>query len=448
MMNRALWCLVLITCIPCTLSATIDEAMPWLTQTDSKAAAGACAGARDTASAAWWGFDNEDATDCLQHAIDSGAPKIVVPFMGTPWVIRPVTLRGNLELELEPGVVILAKKESFKGKGDSLFSASDCENITLRGYNAHMRMRKADYQGSGYEKAEWRMALDFAGCTNLHIEGLTLESSGGDGIYIGATEKQPFCKDVLIRDVACLNHHRQGISVISAVNLLIENCVLSGTRGTAPQAGIDLEPNRENEKLVNVVVRNCTMAGNNGSGILVYLKPMRAATEPVSILFENCHVRSGRDQGIAVGAVGDDGPAGLIEFRNCTVENTRNGGAFVYDKSATAAEVRFVNCKWRNVAVKHKKATPLLITLMRDSITKKHGGIFFENCVVYDTLDRPVLKTEEDKGEKGARHIRGAILREGPGNARAALSPESTDCLLELHSLTSRTKDDTSPTLK
>ncbi len=435
-MAKNMTCLMLMLFCMLTPAGFSENGEVPLTQSNPQAASEASAGKRDTVSAAWWGFDFEDATACLQQAIDSGAPRLVVPYMGAPWIIRPITLRGNLELEFEPGVVVLAKKDDFKGGGDCLFSARNCENITLRGYNARMRMRKADYQSDAYEKAEWRMTLDFAGCTNIRIEGVTLESSGGDGIYIGATEKQPFCKDVLIRNVTCWNHHRQGISIISAVNLLIENCIMAGTSGTAPQAGIDLEPNRENEKLVNVTVRNCTMFGNHGAGILVYLKPMRSTSDPLSILFEDCHVRSGRDQGIGVGAIGDDGPGGYIEFRNCTVENTRNGGAFVYDKSATAAELRFVNCKWYNVATVHKKAAPLLITLMRESITKKQGGILFDDCVVFDLHDRPALKTEEDQGEKGALNISGILLRIGPGDARVEWTPESAGCTLEIHPIT------------
>ena len=392
------------------------------------------AGKYDAASAAWWGFDPEDATECLQAAINSNASVLVVPYMGVPWIIRPVKLRSNLEIRFEPGVVVRAKKDEFKGKGDSLFTAVNCENITLTGYGARLCMNKADYQSDAYEAAEWRMCLDFMGCSKICIEGLSLEDSGGDGIYLGATKEQPWCADVTIRNVVCSNHHRQGISVISAVNLLIENCTLTGTSGTAPQAGIDLEPNGENEKMTNVVVRNCTMANNAGAGILVYLKPMRSTTEPVSILFENCHVRSGKDQGIAVGAIGDDGPGGTIEFRNCTVENTKNGGSYIYDKSATAAEVRFTNCKWRNVAEK-KQGSPILIHLRRDSITKKHGGIVFDDCVVFDPYDRPVLKTEEGQGEKGATGIRGRLLRQGPGAARLDITPESTDCTLGVSSL-------------
>ncbi|HDP36220.1 MAG TPA: hypothetical protein ENN29_14075 [Candidatus Hydrogenedentes bacterium] len=396
------------------------------------------AGTRSEASAAWWGFDPEDATNCLQAAIDSKAARVLVPYTGAPWVTRPITLRSDLEICFEPGVTVLAKKGEFKGKNDSLFSARNCANIVLTGYGARLRMNKPDYQGDAYEKAEWRMCLNFRGCGNIRIEGLSLESSGGDGIYLGTTGEQPWCEDVIIRNVTCADHHRQGVSVISAKNLLIENCVFSDTDGTAPQAGIDLEPNNANEKLINVVVRNCIMENNSGAGMLVYLKPMRSTSEPVSILFENCHVRSGKDQGIAVGAVGDDGPGGWIEFRNCTVENTRYGGAYVYDKSAKSAVVRFVNCKWSNtstVAKRQERREPILINLRRESITKKQGGIFFDDCVIFDSFDRPALKTEEDQGEKGAVNIRGRILRRGPGEARADISPGSAECDLEVSSL-------------
>ena len=102
---------------------------------------GVHAGSRNEASAAWWGFNAEDATEYLQSAIDSGAKKVVVPFMGTEWIVRPIRLRGNVELVFEPGVLVLAKKGEFRGKGDSLFAATDAENITLRGYGATLRMR-------------------------------------------------------------------------------------------------------------------------------------------------------------------------------------------------------------------------------------------------------------------------------------------------------------------
>ena len=47
-------------------------------------------------------------------------------------------------------------------------------------------------------------------------------------------------RNMTIDNVKCLDNNRQGISVISAENLLIRNSEFSGTYGAAPMAGIRL----------------------------------------------------------------------------------------------------------------------------------------------------------------------------------------------------------------
>ncbi|HOZ45372.1 MAG TPA: right-handed parallel beta-helix repeat-containing protein [Candidatus Hydrogenedentes bacterium] len=402
---------------------------------DGEAVAAATAGDRPEANAAWWGFNGEDATDCLQAAIRSGAGKLVVPYMGRPWIVRPLKLASNQEIVFEPGVVLLAKEGEYKGKGDSMLSAASAHDILLRGYGATLRMRKKDYQSAAYEKAEWRMTIDLASCSRVQILGLRLESSGGDGIYVGvARTEQPYCEDVLIRDVVCDDHHRQGISVISAVNLLIENCVLSNTDGTAPGAGIDFEPNSSNEKIVNCVVRNCAMENNAGAGVLVYLKNLARESDPVSLIVEDCYVRSGRDVGLAVGAIRDDGPEGAIEFRNCVCEGTR-GGLFVYDKSAEGARVRFVNCHWKNAGGRRRgkiSGAPFLLSLLRREITEKNGGIDFVDCGLYDGEDRPVLKAEDNGRRLGIHDIQGLITVHSPYAPRVDYRCKAHDCGLSV----------------
>ena len=91
-------------------------------------------GDRTTANAAWWGFDPADSTAALQGAIDSGAQRVVVPYMGSDWIVLPIKLASDQEIIFEPGVVVTAKKGAFRGRGDSLFSAANQTNITLRGY--------------------------------------------------------------------------------------------------------------------------------------------------------------------------------------------------------------------------------------------------------------------------------------------------------------------------
>jgi hypothetical protein len=223
-------------------------------------------GQRDVAHAAWWGFQPEESTAALQAAIDSGAKKVVIERMPSPWIVDPLRLADDQELHFEPGAEVLAKQGSFRGSADSLFSAAGKKNIKLVGPGATLRMRRADYDGPDYKHAEWRHVLKFHGCTGITIEGLTLAESGGDGIYLGAGPGGAPCKDVVIRDVICDRNYRQGISVISAENLLIERCVLKGTAGTPPAAGIDFEPNRANERLVNCVMQ-FSMRIDSGSDV-------------------------------------------------------------------------------------------------------------------------------------------------------------------------------------
>ena len=192
------------------------------------------AGKEKVARAAWWGFSKEDATAALQAAIDSGAEKVIVEDLGAPWIVDRITLASDQEIVFEKGVVVEAKRGAFKGKGDCLFTARLKENVTLSGYGATFRMHKADYQGPDYDKAEWRHTLSLLSSRNVKVLGLTLVESGGDGIYVGVGQAGVPCTDIVIKDVTCDRNHRQGISVISARNLLIENTVMRETSGTPP----------------------------------------------------------------------------------------------------------------------------------------------------------------------------------------------------------------------
>ncbi|MBR5626199.1 MAG: hypothetical protein IKW74_01095, partial [Thermoguttaceae bacterium] len=94
-----------------------------------------------------FGFDGNDSTEFIQAAIDSGAQKVIVDKQATPWVVRPLTLRSNLELVLQEGVEIVAKPGEFASKGDVLLRAANVSNLTIRGEGAGatLKMRKHDY---------------------------------------------------------------------------------------------------------------------------------------------------------------------------------------------------------------------------------------------------------------------------------------------------------------
>ena len=61
--------------------------------------------------------------------------------MTKDWIVRPITLVGDQELVLEDGVVITAKRGEYRGGGDTVLTARDISNLTIRGYGATVRMR-------------------------------------------------------------------------------------------------------------------------------------------------------------------------------------------------------------------------------------------------------------------------------------------------------------------
>ena len=400
---------------------------------DANSIADVKAGKLTTANAAWWGFNEADATEALQGAIYSGAKEVVVPYMAKPWVIRAVAFKSNQKVFFEPGVEIIAKEGEFKGKWDCLFTLKDLENVEISGYGAQIKMRKSEYtEQNGYVKSEWRHGFNVSRCKNVRIAGLTVSSTGGDGIIIGAAkyDENPYSTDVVIKDVRCDDNHRQGISVIGAVNLLIENCVLENTRGTAPSAGLDVEPSNPKQLIVNCVIRNCISRNNDGTGFIVYMGHSEKKND-MSVLFENCLTEANKGFGLSVGALKDDGSGGEIKFVNCVVRDNVGAGVYVYDKSVDAAKVKFINCSFKDVALGESGASPeavnpsenkldaapIHIYLRRDSFTKKHGGVEFDSCYVHDSKDRPFLVVSELQGKNyGVSNIKGTFYVSGPSD--------------------------------
>ena len=347
-------------------------------------------GERHEARAAWWGYDATDATHALQSAIDSGAKRVVVENVGTPWIVEPIQLASNQELFFEEGVVVLAKRGSFRGKGDTLFTASLAENVRLSGEGATFRMWKQDYQSGSYEKAEWRNTLSILSCANVWVTGLTLAESGGDGIYLGVAKRGVTNRNVHIKDVVCESNHRQGISVISARNLLIEDCILRNTSGTAPQSGIDFEPNRAEEELVNCVMRNCVTQDNQGDGYQFHLKNLTQSSAPVSIRLENC--RSVRDQRSGLNWTTRNEPTegpthGSAEFINCSFEENAGPSIVIGENAATDCQVRFVDCRFVDGAAERPDASPIVFR-SNPANRQNIGGAVFAKCTLKDDVQR------------------------------------------------------------
>jgi hypothetical protein len=158
----------------------------------------------------------------------------------------------------------------------------------------------------------------------------------------------------------------------------------------------------------------------------------------VSILFVNCYVKGG-GTGLQVGPITDNGPKGLIEFRNCVVENSRFPGIYVYDKSVNGALVRFKNCSIRGTGTDRPfPKVPIHMISTEQQLTRHPGGIEFVNCYVYDDIARPFLTVAETKGVQGFSQIKGNITVFNPHGAQKHLGSKTKKLALKVKSFGTR----------
>ncbi len=343
------------------------------------------AGTLKTANASWWGFDKADATDCLQNAINSGVPKLIVDNMGSDWIInKPIKLVSNQQIVFADGVVVQAKEDKFHGNNDSMFVASGLKNIEMIGEGkAVLRMRKEDYlDATRYTKAEWRMGISLHDVTNFTMRNLTVANTGGDGLYVGATSNGA-CKNVLVENCIFDGNNRQGISVISVDGFMVRDSKFINTKGTAPAAGIDFEPNHAGQQLTDCVMDNCLFANNFGGGVDIYAVNLDGNTPPISIIINNSIIK-GNSVGLAATTTrsADNPLRGKVLFNNVTFDQQK---IHINNPLVQGVDFTFKNCeldfRGYNGSLTGDSAPILLST---DSSMQKPivGGVNFENTTV------------------------------------------------------------------
>lgn len=386
-------------------------------------------GKRDEALASWWGFDPNDSTECLQKAINSHVKKLVIDRQESAWVTRSLTGVSDQEIVLEAGMELTAQKGAFHGKGDCLLFFNECHNVVIRGQHrtgdspARLRMHKEDYQSDDYEKSEWRHGLSFASCRNVLVQDLAVERTGGDGIYLGVSPSKVPNRHIVIRRVDCNGNNRQGISVISVEDLLIEDCLLRNTNGTPPQAGIDFEPNSWKDVLLNCRLRRCRSEHNSGTGFQICPQYSSERSRPIKIYLEDCVSRNNKQHGIHVCTAQQDAPGGLVRITGFVSKNDGMAGLSSQFNPYDALRIEMVDSVLRDCARKDSFFSPIFVQGV-NSDERPGGNIHFKRVVVKDDIDRPFFKTSDPKGN-GFKDITGRIVLERRGQRETIVVDEA-----------------------
>lgn len=371
-------------------------------------------GAGASVKASSFGYNATNATAALQSAIDSGAKTVVVDASKGDWCIEPVKLRSNLELVFGENVRVRAVPGTFRNRYDMMFKGMNVTNVKVRGMSgASIEMFKKDYlDADSYIWSEWRHMLAFYDSADISVEGLSLSSSGGDGVYIAR------CRNVRLENLICAGHDRQGISVIGAENLLVRRCRFCFTEGTPPQCGIDFEPNSSKEYFVNCLVEDCEFDGNFSHGALFHIPHMNNKSRPLSVKFRNCRFSGNRQNGVRVYATwnAERSVRGGIEFDGCVFAGNRNGGITLASMPPRGFTVDF-----RDSIIDCRGCSQSPIVFDNGELQFDFGGVSFSNVTIY--ADTPNVISFHGMTGVGVTNVAGDLSVVTPaGSERLSLA--------------------------
>jgi hypothetical protein len=133
-----------------------------------------------------------------------------------------------------------------------------------------------------YTTGEWRHGVYIFGAQRVVISGLESSDQGGDGFYIGGPSGNPSV-DVILKGCSADNNRRQGLSITSARRVTVVDSDFDDTQGTAPEFGVDLEPNDAVDVIDRVVFVRPHTASNAGGDFRLDFHALDATSETVSV---------------------------------------------------------------------------------------------------------------------------------------------------------------------
>ncbi|MGA2080406.1 MAG: right-handed parallel beta-helix repeat-containing protein [Holophaga sp.] len=202
-----------------------------------------------------------DDTAAIQMAVNAVARTggtVLVP-AGTYMVdaVTSVMLKGNMTFQMAEGAVL---KAIPNGVGNySILTVYQAADVTIMGGTL-----VGDYGNPVTHTGttgEWGMGLSLSGASNVTVVGVTARDCWGDGFYL-----ENGCSGVTLCSLNAVHNRRNGLTVTSAVLVTVNDSVFTGSGGTLPEDGLDLEPN-PGETVDQVTISGCTMSGNAGDGV-------------------------------------------------------------------------------------------------------------------------------------------------------------------------------------
>jgi len=177
-----------------------------------------------------------------------------------------IALGDNITLQMDPAATLAAIPNAEDAY--QVVRVFNKSNVQIRGGRIEGE-RDAHTGGTG----EWGFGMAVHGGSNIVISDVTVVDCWGDGVILLRLDGTPYSdtskvvNNATLQRVVSDGNRRQGLSVAGVVGLTVSGCTFSNTSGTAPKAGVDMEPDFDGVPQHDVTFRDCTFVDNDGCGL-------------------------------------------------------------------------------------------------------------------------------------------------------------------------------------
>lgn len=344
-----------------------------------------------------------------------------------------ILIKSNSVIEWEEGARFRKSPTSFERY--NMLYLEDVRNITL--INPQIIGDKYSHLGT---TGEWGNGIVLRGTNNVKIRNAVIKECWGDGILVGAVYNSDvntykrYCENTWINDTICDDNRRNGLTVGSAKGLFVRDSQFNNTKGTDPQAGIDIEPDSVYTLTEDIHFDNILLKNNAGRGIffclwLSYGDRDDSPSKNISITCKNIKVTGGGYGFETVLSNFTDGNnthvyrnaiknlSGEIKLIDCETINTSLNGVRLYRWFDAGLKITFDNLKIENP--NQEKGTSIghnaiVLYDYNGSTTPAGyplGNVEFNNLVVKHSIDDPLKRSIYVTDPKNNNPVRNFILR-------------------------------------
>ena len=303
-----------------------------------------------------------DYTEYIQKALDNHR-KVVFPDFPVLINAKGLSISSN-------SIIVFGKNSKIKlvpnDQGQyEMIRIHDVENVTL--YNANVEGDKHNHIGTN---GEWGMGISIRGAKNIKLFNSVAKYCWGDGIYLGITEKSSNNVNVTITNTLLDDNRRNGMSIIAAENLWVNNLVVANSHGTSPMAGVDIEPDANSDVIKNLNFDGISSFNNATHGFLFALNNLAGpiAHEAVNINVSNYNTiygELGMSFKLGQSNTSANAPKGLITIDKPQFYKSKRSNFLSYDGNESnpiRVKIKTNSVDFENGNASFKGAKNILVT--------------------------------------------------------------------------------------